>query len=1093
VGTLTMTWLLLDALPQAEIWPDGLIEALRHRAGDIQPFLNACGSGKIWEGIMVAGNEDVVSEVVRGVQTAFAQDAGRLLASTHFCLLPDTPGTAPLDDPRNFIERMAAQGARVVRLPGSNPDGVRDAIIGITSGTAPMGAEADVPDYYTLLGLPETGSAAELATAIDNYRSFWRNRVDHPTVRDDALAALALLDNAAAELMDPGVRKAYDTRLSLARERAGNKLVVPKVQPVSLQRPPESFTGHGWSKTAGVGSRTDRLDKMAARHDIKRRANEKGDPDAPLEGFENSNLAPTFHLPGLGFRWRSKDHEDMWPPVETPEGWIPLDDPVLIENAIRYGGMIPVPQVKAGTPILPADLEDVLQALAPPEPDPLPVAPPPVPLPEPPRPEAQAPLPPASLKSPTLPEVEIEAILPDVDLPAADEAPQDRGWTILPVPDKPVFVLEASQLEVLDLLEEPEDLLKRFLNEEMPFPTLDELVPESLRAHMPATDAEDDVEEEGEDFFPPVHPFEDTPGPDTDTVPGEGPNVYPVPDDLSVAPAVQDAEEVPEEVLLETLTRLEHDPELDALFKRFGTGPLDPSVAPPAAPSTVGNPGPWPGSDPEVAAEDVWEGPTEDVSALRAILGSAPDDVLNPVRAATPEPVRYAIDESEAPLGIAADTASGTPTDETPLVPLPETALSRFRSLEMLFGDHRISIPEDLAWPVEGEAALLGDCAWGPEGQSTHRITAVVPVGRIAPADLERLKELGLIGWMLPGTLRQVTKRLESLDPLPYDAPALAGPTPAFAGLDDDQDELLMKLLAEEGYDGPIEAAPAERGLLEDDGDTAEGRALLEDADLDDEDDYTAHGNMAVRRSGGGTGPVAATKGRKDPKLWRNPLRWWRTRVVRRQRDQAMSILPALVPEGHRPLVLAYDGARGRARFALKTARRLESLTPPLLLPGLRPALDHLSPLGQFRQRTAGRMAGSAAALALLLGPALQDAVRGVLPSWPEPRATTLEVQMADAPAGTLLSWKEELDQVVVLRSVDSDQDAHWVMISNISAPGPRYLVDPWPLDHPGRYRYLVSGVRWTRPWAPWADKSRPDRQRAYRTWLSDVLRHHDH
>ncbi|MBM3258844.1 MAG: hypothetical protein FJY99_03755, partial [Candidatus Sericytochromatia bacterium] len=389
-----MTWLLLDALPRAGSWPEGRIEAIRHRAGDIQPFLNLCGSGKTWEGILVAGNEDVVSEVVRGIRTAFVQDAGRLLASTHFCLLPGTPGTAPLDDPRNFIERMAAQGVRVVRLPGRDPEGFRDAIIGITSGTAPMSAEADVPDYYTLLGLPETGSTAELATAIENYRSFWRGRVDHPTLGDDALAALALLENAAAELMDPGVRKAYDTRLSLARERAGNRLVVPKVQPVSMQRPPESFTGHGWSKTAGVSSRTDRLDKMAARHDIERRANEKGDPDAPLEGFEDSNLPPTFHLPGLGFRWRSKDHEDTWPPVETPEGWIPLDDPVLIENAIRYGGMIPVPQVKAGAAVLPADLEDVLQALPPPEPDPPAVAPPPpITLPEPPRPASTPPLP----------------------------------------------------------------------------------------------------------------------------------------------------------------------------------------------------------------------------------------------------------------------------------------------------------------------------------------------------------------------------------------------------------------------------------------------------------------------------------------------------------------------------------------------------------------------------------------------------------------------------------------------------------------------------------------------------------------------------
>ncbi|MBM3260557.1 MAG: hypothetical protein FJY99_12545 [Candidatus Sericytochromatia bacterium] len=684
-------------------------------------------------------------------------------------------------------------------------------------------------------------------------------------------------------------------------------------------------------------------------------------------------------------------------------------------------------------------------------------------------------------------EVEVEAILPDVDLPASPETPEDRGWTILPVPDKPVFVLEASQLEVLDLLEEPEDLLLRFLSGEMPFPTLDELVPESLRAHVPVTEPEGEVEEEEEDFFPPVDLLEETTGTETGT--DEEPEVFPVPDDLPVAPEVPDAEDVPEEVLLETLTRLEHDPELDALFKRFGTGPLDPAVAPPAAHPTGGNPAP-PG--PDVTTEDAWGVPGEDVSALRAILGSAPDDVLNPVRAPTPEPVRYVIDEVEAPLGDAAATASGAPTDDTPLVPLPETALSRFRSLEMLYGEHRISVPEDLAWPTEGEAALLGDCAWGPEGQSTHRITAVVPIGRLAPADLERLKELGLIGWMLPGTLRQVTMRLESLDPLPHDAPATAGPIPAFAGLDDDQDELLMKLLAEEGYEGPIEAAPAERGLLEDDGDMAEGRALLEDANLDDEDDYAAQGNMAVRHAGGGTGPVAATTGRKDPRPWRHPLRWWRTREVRRQRDQAMKILPALVPEGHRPLVLAHDGARGRARFALKTARRLEPLTPPLLLPGLWPALDHLTPFGQFMQRAAGTMAGIAAALALLLGPALQDAVRGALPSWPEPRATTLEVQMADAPAGTLLSWKEELDQVVVLRSVDSDQDAHWVMIGNISAPGPRYLVDPWPLDHPGRYRYMVGGVRWSRPWAPWADKTSPDRQRAYRTWLSDVLRHHD-
>ncbi|MEB3237986.1 MAG: hypothetical protein VKO64_10220 [Candidatus Sericytochromatia bacterium] len=1104
-----MTWLLLDALPRPVQWPQGRIEAIRHRPGNIQGFLDACGSGRTWEGVMVAGNEDVVGEVVRAIRTAFAQDSGRLLASTHFCLLPGTPGTAPLDDPRSFIERMAAQGVRVVRLPGRDSDGIRDAIVGITSGTAPMGAEADVPDYYTLLGLPETGSAAELASAIDNYRTFWNGRVDHPTLHNDAVAALAMLKHAEAELLDPITRKAYDDRLSIARERAGNRLVVPKVQPVSLQRPPESFAGHGWSKTAGVGSRTDRLDKMAARHEIELRANEKPDPDAPLEGFEDGNLPPSFHLPGLGFRWRSKDHEDTWPPVETPEGWIPLDDPVLIENAIRYGGMTPIPQSKPKAAQPPAELDEVLQALEVLEATTDPAAepaPPPLPSPEvlpaaPPRPRphlAQPPPPPPEPEpEPTFPSVDSIFDIPAGSVPDSGQAPEGEAapaFVILPIPDTPVFVLEAAQLEVLDMLEEPEDLLERFLSGEIPFPTVEELLPESLRNRSSA-DPQDDAIEEADEPFVADDPFavdeeEDRLALDERAAPGTtGDEPAPLADETMEGVSEDAFGDEPEEQLLETLNRMEQDPELDALFKRYGTGPLDPSVV---APSATAVP------ETEHPAEEAWDDPMSDVSALRAILGSAPEDVLNTARATEPELVRYSIEAADGIEGPGHGTdsrAAGEPSgqNDAPLVPLPESALSRFLGLEMLHPDHRISVPVDVAWPAEGEAALLGDCAWGPEGQSVHRITAVVPVTRLNPDDLERLKELGLIGWMIPGSLRQAGRRLDALDPLPHDAPVPSGPAMAYPGLDDDQDELLMKLLAEEGYEGPIEAAPAQRGLLEDDEDAAEGRALLENADLDDDEDTTAHGNMAVRRGAGDRGPRAVAQGRKDPSWWHQPLSWWRTREVRRQRDQAMSLLPALVPQGHRPLVLAYDPVRGRGRFALKTARQLEPLTPVLHVPGLERAMDHLTPMKRVLHRTSGTLAGLATGMVLLLGPSATDLIRESLPAWPEPKAERLEVQLAEAPAGTLLSWKQDLDQVIVLRSVDSDQDAHWVMVGNIATPGKRYLVDPWPVEHPGRYRYLVGGVHWTRPWTPWANKEVVDRNRPFRTWLSDVLKHHEH
>ncbi|MEB3298554.1 MAG: hypothetical protein VKO21_03615 [Candidatus Sericytochromatia bacterium] len=1116
-----MAWLLLDALPRTVSWPPGQFEALRHEPGNLQAFLDACGSGRTWDGVIVAGTEDVLNETVRGIRVAFGPEAPRLLASTHLCLLSGTPATAPLNDSRGFIERMATEGVRVVSLPSRDPAVIKEAIVGLTAGTAPLGSNAEVPDYYTLLGLPEKGSIADLSAAIANYRSFWQSRLDHPSLQHDARSAMELLDEAGVLLLDEQLRRTYDAQLAEARQQAGNRLVVPKVQPVALQRPPESFTGHGWSKSGGVGSRTDRLDKMAARYNIGKRTEERPEKSQTGDLLAEGSLPPTFHLPGLGFRWRSKDSDDAWPPVDTPEGWLPLDDPEKIEEAVRLGGLTPriQPQSEAPSPEPPSvTLEEIVGNLA----DPVsPVATPtqaqnladPIP-PVPQRPEAFA----RETRVPERPEEEDPALAGPLEQPSGLEP---DTFVILPLPDAPVFVLEAAQLDLLERLEDPEDLLVRYLAGEMDFPSLEELEPSLLRGEDESgleseespEDAED-LEQESKDRLEPFdqdliseaapdepHEIErsleeDWP-PRADVAPDPQPAVEepsgPDPDPDRETDAWQEAEI--DEALLESVAHLDQDPELESLFRRYGTGPLEPLQVQPSDGQSQ------PPASPAAAAaltqeipEEPWSD-LEDLDALRAVLGSAPDEVFEPVRAPTPAPPPLPESEQDAELltgpqeAVQVRETTDAPPETTmeTLVNLPEAAFSRFRSLDTLGEAHRISLPVDLEWPLQGEAALLGDTAWGPEGITVHRIMAVVPIQRLGPGDLERLVELGLIGWMLPGPSRQAARRLDDLDPLPHEVPAADTPAFTFPGMDDDQDELLLKLLAEEGYEGPIEAAvrtepPSEAPVL----DSEEGLALLEEAD----EDEAAYAHLAVRRDAPpGMAGMPPAPSRPASSAWRHPVRWWQDRGLRRQRDRALLVQPVLVPQGHRPLTLVHAPERGECRFMLRTPQGLAPLTPLLDLPSLNPSLNHLPVLRQQLHRVRGTLTGLAVAAALVTAPTLLRAARDVLPPWPQPRAAKLEVKLAEAPAGTLLSWQEPLDQVIVLRASISDQDAHWSVVGHLDQPKVRYLVDPWPLEHPGRYRYLVGGVRWQRPWAPWRKDQAPDRERPYRTWLSGVLK----